>query len=67
MFPGFITGYLFLLVAFEFTLRKRKNRALRTIEYIFWGIFAVSITFIFLFSAWHFGGLEYIWDQIVMV
>ena len=66
LFPGFISIYLILAAVIEFLLRKGKKTTLRTLGYIFLGMLAGVVTFVFLFSAWHFGGLKYLhpnWTQ----
>jgi hypothetical protein len=67
MFPGYITGYLLLLVALEFTLRGKRGKYLRTVENIFLVVFFCALTIIFVLSAWHFGGVGYVWNKIMPV
>jgi hypothetical protein len=67
IFPGIISIYLILAAALEFTLRKTRKSALRTVEFILLGLITSAITFIFLFSLWYFGGLKYIFHKIAAV
>jgi hypothetical protein len=67
IFPGLISIYLTFAAAFEFTLRKTRRTALRTVEYILLGLLTGAITFIFLFSLWYFGGLKYAFHKIAPV
>ena len=63
LFPGFISLYLILAAALEFILRKRRKTTLGTLEYIMGGMLTGAVTFVFLFSAWHFGGLKYLFHK----
>jgi len=64
IFPGFISIYLILAIAFEFILKKERKPVIKAVGYIFLGLLTGALTFLLLFSLWYFGGLKYVFQKM---